>query len=59
MTMDLQHLNYAEYLALPEMKARYSIIDGELVMAAAPTPDHQTVVQETFLKLDSLRASLF
>ncbi len=53
MTMDLQHLNFAEYLALPEMKARYSIIDGELVMAAAPTPDHQTVVQETFLKLDS------
>ena len=23
-------------------------------MAAAPTPDHQTVVQETFLKLDSV-----
>ena len=29
MTVDLKHLNYAEYLALPEMKARYSIIDGE------------------------------
>jgi Uma2 family endonuclease len=53
MTVDLTHLTYHEYLALPEMKARYSIVDGELVMAAAPTPDHQTVVQETFLKLDS------
>ena len=41
------------YLGLPEMKARYSIIDGELVMDAAPTPDHQTVLQELFVKLDS------
>jgi Uma2 family endonuclease len=53
MTMDLKHLTYAEYLALPEMKARYSIVDGELVMAAAPTPDHQRVVQRTFVKLDA------
>jgi Uma2 family endonuclease len=44
MTVDLKHLTYAEYLALPEMKQRYSIIDGELQMAASPTPDHQTVV---------------
>ena len=41
------------YLGLPEMKARYSIIDGELVMDGAPTPDHQTVLQELSLKLDS------
>jgi Uma2 family endonuclease len=46
MTVDLKHLTYAAYLSLPEMKARYSIIDGELVMAASPTPDHQTVVLE-------------
>jgi Uma2 family endonuclease len=54
MTVDLEHLTYADYLSLPEMKARYSILDGELVMAAAPTPDHQTVLQELFVKLDSL-----
>jgi Uma2 family endonuclease len=53
MTVDLKHLTYADYLALPEMKARYSIVDGELVMAAAPTPDHQRVVQRTFVRLDS------
>jgi Uma2 family endonuclease len=53
MTVDLKHLTYQQYLDLPEMKARYSIVDGELVMAAAPTPNHQTVVQETFLKLDA------
>jgi Uma2 family endonuclease len=44
MTVDLKHLTYDIYLTMPEMKQRYSIIDGELMMAAAPTPDHQTVV---------------
>jgi Uma2 family endonuclease len=53
MTADLKHLTYADYLSLPEMKARYSIVDGELVMAAAPTPDHQRIVQRTFVKLDA------
>lgn len=53
MTVDLTHLTYAEYLSLPEMKARYAIVDGELVMAAAPTPDHQRMVQRTFVKLDA------
>src|SRR5688572_9797549 len=52
MTADLKHLTYDMYLALLEMKHRYSIVDGELVMAASPTPDHQTVVQEAFVKLD-------
>ena len=53
MTVDLKHLTYQQYLDLPEMKARYSIVDGELVMAAAPTPDHQTVVLELSSTLDS------
>jgi len=53
MMADLKHLTYEKYLALPEMKARYSIVDGELVMAAAPTPDHQTVVLELSSILNS------
>jgi Uma2 family endonuclease len=53
MTVDLKHLTYQEYLDLPEVKARHSIVDGELVMDAAPTPDHQRVVQRTFVKLDA------
>jgi Uma2 family endonuclease len=53
MTVDLKHLTYDMYLTLPEMKQRYSIIDGELVMAAAPTPDHQTVVLELSSTLNS------
>jgi Uma2 family endonuclease len=51
MTLDVKHLTYAEYLALPEMKARYSIVDGELVMAAAPTTEHQRCILELALKL--------
>jgi Uma2 family endonuclease len=53
MTRDLKHLTYDTYLAMPEMKQRYSIVDGELVMAAAPTPDHQTVVLELSSRLNS------
>jgi Uma2 family endonuclease len=51
MTVDHKHLTYDAYLALPEMMARYSIVNGELIMDGAPTPDHQTVVLELSLKL--------
>ena len=51
MTVDLKHLTYDVYLAMPEMMARYSIIDGELVMDGAPSPAHQTVLLELSLKL--------
>jgi Uma2 family endonuclease len=51
MTVDLKHLTYDVYLAMPEMRARYSIVDGELVMAAAPTTEHQRCILELALKL--------
>jgi Uma2 family endonuclease len=51
MTVDLKHLTYQQYLDLPEMKARYSIVDGELGMAAAPTTVHQRCILELALKL--------
>ena len=51
MTIDLKRLTYDVYLAMPEMKQRYSILDGELVMAASPNPPHQTIVLEIALKL--------
>jgi Uma2 family endonuclease len=51
MTIDLKHLTYDVYLSMPEMKQRYSIIDGELVMAPSPTPTHQTVQLEVALKV--------
>jgi Uma2 family endonuclease len=53
MTVDFKHLTYEAYLALPEVKARYSIVDGELVTAASPTPEHQTVVVELSSTLNS------
>jgi Uma2 family endonuclease len=51
MTVDLKHLTYQPYLALPEMKARYSIVNGVRVMDAVPTPAHQLLLQELLLKL--------
>jgi Uma2 family endonuclease len=51
MTVDLKHLTYQQYLDLPEMRARYSIVDGELVMEAMPIPSHQTLLLELVLKL--------
>jgi len=51
MTVDLKHLTYQEYLDLPEMKARYSILDGELMRAAAPTTEHQRSILELALRL--------
>jgi Uma2 family endonuclease len=51
MTIDLKRPTYDAYLAMPEMKQRYSIIDGELVMAVSPTLPHQTIVIEIALKL--------
>src|SRR5262252_1191259 len=51
MSIDLKGLTYDAYLAMPEMKQRYSILDGELVMAASPTPPHQAILIEIALKL--------
>ena len=47
MTVDLKHLTYPDYLDLPEMKARYSIVDGELVMdgsahSGPPKPSYKS-----------------
>jgi Uma2 family endonuclease len=58
MTVDLKRLTEAEYLSLPALEARSSSIDGALVMDAAPTPDHQTILQELFVRLDSLMRAL-
>ncbi len=44
MSVDAKKLTYEEYLAMPEMKCRYEIIDGELMMAASPIPMHQWIV---------------
>jgi Putative restriction endonuclease len=51
MTVDPKHLAFQQYLDLPEMRARYSIVDGELVMVVAPTTEHQRCILDLVLKL--------
>lgn len=53
MSTEAKVLTYEAYLALPEMKQRYDIVDGVLIMAPAPTPTHQWIMQEIFVLLRS------
>ena len=45
-------LTYEDYLAMPEMKQRYEVIDGELIMTPSPIPIHQWIVANLFRALD-------
>ncbi|MBI4639658.1 MAG: Uma2 family endonuclease [Candidatus Tectomicrobia bacterium] len=51
MAVETKMITYEEYLAMPEIKRRYEIIDGEFIMAPGPTPDHQWVVGDAFALL--------
>ena len=39
-------LTYEEYLDTPEIEGRFDIVDGEMIMAAAPTNEHQETIGE-------------
>jgi Uma2 family endonuclease len=52
MTLQTRKLTYQEYLAGPEIKARYDIIDGEMVMAPAPSLNHQTISRRILSRID-------
>ncbi len=41
-------LTYEDYIALPPIYGRYDILDGELIMAPAPTGEHQWLVGDIF-----------
>lgn len=49
MTLQTKRLTYEEYLAGPEIKARYDIVDGEMIMAPSPNVNHQTVLLQLVL----------
>ena len=51
MSTKAEILTYEAYLALPEMKQRYEIVDGVLLMAPAPTPVHQWIMLEIAIRL--------
>jgi Uma2 family endonuclease len=44
MTLKTGKLSYEEYLKGPEIKARYDIVDGEMIMAPKPTVAHQRLL---------------
>ena len=46
-------LTYEAYLALAEIKQRYEIVDGVLIMPPAPTPNHQWIMFEISVRLRS------
>lgn len=52
MTLQTRQLTYEEYLKLPEMKARYDIVDGELIMSPSPNIQHQRILRQLFRMLD-------
>ena len=49
--IDTKHLTLADYLLLPTIRQRYDIIDGEMVMTAAPTGRHQCISGNMYLAL--------
>jgi len=42
--IDTKHLTFADYLNLPPIMQRYDIVNGEMVMSAAPTGRHQAII---------------
>ncbi|RMF83684.1 MAG: Uma2 family endonuclease [Nitrospinota bacterium] len=52
MAVITRRLTYDEYLALPESRQRYEIVDGELIMVPSPTPRHQWISANLFRALD-------
>ena len=47
-----QLLTYEEYLDTPEIKGRFDIVDGEMIMAPSPIPEHQITFRQFFRILD-------
>jgi Uma2 family endonuclease len=48
MTTQTKKLTYEEWLAGPEIKARYEIVDGEVIMPPAPVVGHQRTLANTY-----------
>ncbi len=46
-------LTYEAYLAMPEIKQRYDILNGELIMSPSPLPIHQWIAANLFRLLDA------
>jgi Uma2 family endonuclease len=45
-------MTYEDYVKLPDDGQRYEIVDGELIVNAAPVPRHQRIVRVLLVQLD-------
>ena len=52
MTLQVKKLTYREFLDGPEIMARYDIVDGEMIMAPAPTRAHQAILRRLAVEVD-------
>ena len=48
MTTETRRMTYEEYLEGPEIKGRFDIIDGVLIMAPSPTRKHQEILGQLY-----------
>ena len=51
MTLQTQRLTYEEYLKGPEIKDRFDIVDGVMIMAPRPTVEHQRLLGQLSMRL--------
>lgn len=51
MSTQTKRLTYEDYLKGPEIKVRYDIVDGVMIMAPSPTLEHQKILRQLFLSL--------
>ena len=47
--IDTKHLTFADYLNLPTIMRRYDIVNGEMIMSAAPSGRHQAIIGNIYV----------
>ncbi len=52
MTIETERLTYEDYLNGPEIKQRYDIVDGMMIMASSPNLARQRILRRLSLELD-------
>ena len=46
-----QRYTFEEYLDLPRIYGRFDVVDGEIILASSPLPEHQVALRTFFLTL--------
>ena len=53
MTLQTTRITYEEYLSGPEIKQRYEIVDGVIIMPPSPSTGHQRLLARVYKLLDA------